>query len=58
MMKKQNTSAGLFIKNFEKYANGVNEEVLAAAPKFNFTRDGYLAQTCLRLKRERVFYFF
>jgi phosphoenolpyruvate carboxykinase (ATP) len=24
---------GLFIKNFEKYANGVNAEVLAAAPK-------------------------
>lgn len=25
--------AGLFIKNFEKYASGVNEEVLAATPK-------------------------
>jgi len=25
--------AGLFIKNFEKYASGVNEEVLKAAPK-------------------------
>jgi phosphoenolpyruvate carboxykinase (ATP) len=25
--------AGLFIKNFEKYASGVSEEVLAAAPK-------------------------
>ena len=25
--------AGLFNKNFEKYARGVNEEVLAAAPK-------------------------
>lgn len=24
---------GLFIKNFEKYASGVNEEILAAAPK-------------------------
>ncbi len=25
--------AGLFIKNFEQYASGVNEEILAAAPK-------------------------
>ena len=25
--------AGLFVKNFEKYASGVNAEVLAAAPK-------------------------
>jgi phosphoenolpyruvate carboxykinase (ATP) len=25
--------AGLFIKNFEKYADGVSAEVLAAAPK-------------------------
>lgn len=25
--------AGLFVKNFEKYASGVSEEVLAAAPK-------------------------
>ncbi|HCF64618.1 MAG TPA: phosphoenolpyruvate carboxykinase (ATP), partial [Chitinophagaceae bacterium] len=25
--------AGLFIKNFEKYASGVEAEVLAAAPK-------------------------
>lgn len=25
--------AGLFVKNFEKYANGVSEEILAAAPK-------------------------
>jgi phosphoenolpyruvate carboxykinase (ATP) len=25
--------AGLFLKNFEKYASGVNEETLAAAPK-------------------------
>lgn len=25
--------AGLFIKNFEKYASGVSEEILAAAPK-------------------------
>jgi len=25
--------AGLFIKNFEKYAAGVSEEILAAAPK-------------------------
>ncbi len=25
--------AGLFVKNFEKYASGVNEEILAAAPK-------------------------
>jgi phosphoenolpyruvate carboxykinase (ATP) len=25
--------AGLFIKNFEKYANGVSDEILAAAPK-------------------------
>jgi phosphoenolpyruvate carboxykinase (ATP) len=25
--------AGLFVKNFEKYASGVNEETLAAAPK-------------------------
>jgi phosphoenolpyruvate carboxykinase (ATP) len=24
--------AGLFIKNFQKYASGVNEEILAAAP--------------------------
>jgi phosphoenolpyruvate carboxykinase (ATP) len=25
--------AGLFVKNFEKYASGVTEETLAAAPK-------------------------
>ena len=25
--------AGLFVKNFEKYADGVSAEVLAAAPK-------------------------
>ena len=25
--------AGLFIKNFEKYADGVSAEILAAAPK-------------------------
>ncbi|MER3499003.1 MAG: phosphoenolpyruvate carboxykinase (ATP) [Chitinophagaceae bacterium] len=25
--------AGLFVKNFEKYASGVNEEILSAAPK-------------------------
>jgi len=25
--------AGLFVKNFEKYASGVSEEVMAAAPK-------------------------
>ena len=25
--------AGLFIKNFEKYADGVSPEILAAAPK-------------------------
>jgi phosphoenolpyruvate carboxykinase (ATP) len=25
--------AGLFVKNFEKYASGVNEEIKAAAPK-------------------------
>jgi phosphoenolpyruvate carboxykinase (ATP) len=25
--------AGLFVKNFEKYASGVSEEILAAAPK-------------------------
>jgi phosphoenolpyruvate carboxykinase (ATP) len=25
--------AGLFVKNFEKYANGVSDEILAAAPK-------------------------
>ena len=25
--------AGLFVKNFEKYASGVSAEVLAAAPK-------------------------
>ena len=25
--------AGLFVKNFEKYAAGISEEVLAAAPK-------------------------
>jgi phosphoenolpyruvate carboxykinase (ATP) len=25
--------AGLFLKNFEKYASGVNQEILAAAPK-------------------------
>jgi phosphoenolpyruvate carboxykinase (ATP) len=25
--------ASQFIKNFEKYASGVNEEILAAAPK-------------------------
>ena len=25
--------AGLFVKNFEKYAAGVSEEILAAAPK-------------------------
>jgi phosphoenolpyruvate carboxykinase (ATP) len=24
--------AGMFVKNFEKYASGVNEEILAAAP--------------------------
>jgi phosphoenolpyruvate carboxykinase (ATP) len=26
----------MFIKNFEKYAAGVNEEILAAAPKVNW----------------------
>jgi phosphoenolpyruvate carboxykinase (ATP) len=25
--------AGLFVKNFEKYADGVSAEILAAAPK-------------------------
>jgi phosphoenolpyruvate carboxykinase (ATP) len=25
--------AGLFVKNFEKYASGVSEEIMAAAPK-------------------------
>ena len=25
--------AGLFVKNFEKYAGGVSKEILAAAPK-------------------------
>jgi phosphoenolpyruvate carboxykinase (ATP) len=25
--------AGLFVKNFEKYKDGVSEEILAAAPK-------------------------
>ena len=32
-MKKQNALADLFVKNFEKYAAGISEEVLAAAPK-------------------------
>ena len=27
--------AGLFIKNFEKYKDGVSDEVLAAAPKLS-----------------------
>ena len=31
--KKAKYLANLFIRNFEKYASGVNEEVLAAAPK-------------------------
>ncbi len=31
--KKANELAGLFIKNFEKYADRANEEILAAAPK-------------------------
>ncbi|PSK90126.1 phosphoenolpyruvate carboxykinase (ATP) [Taibaiella chishuiensis] len=31
--KKANELAGLFVKNFEKYADQANEEILAAAPK-------------------------
>lgn len=31
--EKSKFLAGLFVKNFEKYADGVTEEVLAAAPK-------------------------
>lgn len=31
--QKAKELAGLFVKNFEKYASGVEEEVLAAAPK-------------------------
>jgi phosphoenolpyruvate carboxykinase (ATP) len=31
--EKSKYLAGLFVKNFEKYADGVTEEVLAAAPK-------------------------
>ncbi len=31
--EKAKCLGGLFIKNFEKYATGVSEEVLAAAPK-------------------------
>jgi phosphoenolpyruvate carboxykinase (ATP) len=33
--EKANYLAGLFIKNFEKYASGVSKEVLAAAPKMS-----------------------
>ncbi|WP_118974622.1 phosphoenolpyruvate carboxykinase (ATP) [Taibaiella koreensis] len=33
--KKASELAGLFIKNFEKYADQANEEILAAAPKVN-----------------------
>ena len=32
-MEKAKTLASLFIKNFEKYASGCGEEILAAAPK-------------------------
>lgn len=35
--EKANHLAGLFNKNFEKYASGVTEEILAAAPKLNST---------------------
>ena len=31
--EKAKNLAGLFVKNFEKYADGVNAEILAAAPK-------------------------
>jgi phosphoenolpyruvate carboxykinase (ATP) len=31
--EKAKQLAGQFIKNFEKYASGVSEEILAAAPK-------------------------
>ena len=31
--EKAKRLGGLFVKNFEKYAAGVSEEVLAAAPK-------------------------
>lgn len=30
---KAKNLAGQFVKNFEKYASGVSEEILAAAPK-------------------------
>jgi len=33
--KKASELAGLFVKNFEKYADQANEEILAAAPKAN-----------------------
>ncbi|WP_118952748.1 phosphoenolpyruvate carboxykinase (ATP) [Taibaiella helva] len=33
--KKASELAGLFVKNFEKYADQANEEILAAAPKVN-----------------------
>lgn len=33
--KKANELAGLFVKNFEKYADQANEEIMAAAPKLN-----------------------
>jgi len=33
--EKANYLAGLFNKNFERYANGVSNKVLAAAPRYN-----------------------
>ena len=33
--KTANHLAGLFVKNFEKYASQANEEILAAAPIVN-----------------------
>lgn len=32
-IEKAKYLAGLFVKNFEKYADGVSAEILAAAPK-------------------------
>ena len=33
--EKAKELAGKFVKNFEKYASGVGEEILSAAPKVN-----------------------